>query len=420
MLIPNPMLPAQAKNPMSPPNRTENNRKQKSSSLRSSGGAEMSAVQLDLDDWLKNPRKTQQGEEVTPNVPAPDVQRYPVSASTSPRTTSHRSNLAFRRTLENYLRIAEEQAARRGRRLVIRMWTVTAEDVLPYEIFMKRWDKFVKLMRRRFPGFSCVRVVEAHPGESFEVPGQPGRWDCISHGLHMHFAADRYYSQKVVQQIANAAMLGNVSVTGKLADGENHSASSLVNYLSKYLRKSLTDNPTALKGRQLWSAINFSGKVGVRDIVTISRWKVVHDRMSIDPNFCNCSFKHRAKIAYEGEVLSRLVERIEGGFSGVLRMKAEGVFRDWAWSVEAMWAILQPSERYSRHFRKDLARYAHVTGPLKSRWLGVRPYLEWLNTPTGTEWMLDQKDAQKEADREREKERRRMLAKDREEAKKTV
>jgi hypothetical protein len=340
--------------------------------------------------------------------------------STSPRTTSHRSNLAFRRTLENYLRLAEERAARRGTQMVIRMWTLTAADVLPYEIFMKRWNKFVKLMRRKFPNFSCVRVVEAHPGESFEIPGQPGRWECISHGLHMHFATDRYYSQKVVQQIANKAKLGHISVTGKLADGDSHSTTSIVNYLSKYLRKTLTENPTALKGRRLWDTVNFAGKVGVRDIVTISRWWVVHDRMSIDLNFCNCSFKQRAKIAYEGEILSRLVERIEGGFSGVLRMKAEGVFRDWAWPVETMWAILQPSKRRGRRARKEVARYAHVTGPLKSRWLGVGPYLAWLNTLEGTEWMLDQREAQKEADRERERERRRMRAKEREEAKKSV
>ncbi len=324
--------------------------------------------------------------------------------------------MAFRRTLENYLRIAEEQAARRGKQMVIRMWTLTAADVLPYDIFMKRWNKFVKLMRRKFPNFSCVRVVEAHPGETFEVPGQPGRWECITHGLHMHFAADLYYSQKVVQQIANAAMLGHVSVTGKLADGDNHSTTSIVNYLSKYLRKTLTDNPTALKGRRLWDAVNFAGKVGVRDIVTISRWWVVHDRMSIDLNFCNCSFKLRAKIAYEGEVLSSLVEGIKDGFSGVLRMKAEGVFRDWALPVETMWAILEPSTEGSRHFAKDVQRYAHVTGDLKSRWLGVARYLAWLNTHEGTKWMLDQRQAQIAADRERERERRRMRAKEREEA----
>lgn len=405
---------------MSPRNRTKNNRKQKTSSPRSPGGAGMLAEQPDLDAWLRNPPKAQQVEEAPPGIPAPCVQRYPVPVETSPRTTSYRSNLAFRRTLENYLRIAEEQAARRGKRMVIRMWTLTSAEVLPYGVFMERWNVFVKYMRRRYPGFSCVRVVEAHPGETFEVPGQPGRWECISHGLHMHFATDRYYTQKVVQEIANKAKLGHISVTGKLADGGNHSASSLVNYLSKYLRKTLTDNPTALKGRQLWGVINFSGKVGVRDIVTISRWWVVHDRMSIDPNFCNCSFKQRAKIAYEGEVLSRLVESVEGGFSGVLRMKAEGLFRDWAWPVETMWSVLEPSVEGGRHFSQDVQRYAHVTGDLKSRWLGVGPYLAWLNTHEGTEWMLDQREAQKEADRKRERERRRMRAQEREEADKNV
>lgn len=359
--------------------------------------------QLTLGDWAR--RQRLDAQKTCAPIPAPkDVQKYPAERPRSgPRATSYRSNLAFRRTLEAYL--AEAALNRRGGRFYIRMWTVTAADAIAYKDFMKRWNRFVTLAKRQFPGFSCVRVVEVHPGEDFEIPGQPGRWDCISHGLHMHFVADRYYPQEQMQRLANRAALGHVSVNGKTENGSRHTVASVVNYLSKYLRKGLHENSSGLRGRQLWAAVNFHGAVGVRDIVTISRWSVIFHRLSMNEDFTYSSFKTRARIAFEGEILSQLVEGM--GFPAVLRIRDDRGFHDWIWQPEKLWRLLQPSEPGHPRYREDVRHYSYLPASLGSGWPGVEKYLEWLNSPDGRVWGLAQNEARIVADRQRQRERQR-------------
>jgi hypothetical protein len=82
-------------------------------------------------------------------------------------------------------------------------------------------------------------------------------------------------------------------------DDTEHTVQSVVNYLAKYLRKGLFENSAGLKKRRIWSAVNFPAAVNVRDILLISRWKVVHDRFSVNGEFCCLSFSTRAKISAE-------------------------------------------------------------------------------------------------------------------------
>jgi len=369
--------------------------------------------QLSLGDWAKRLKLEKQQESARASAPAPEtLQRYPAERpSSAPRQTSYRSNLAFKRTLEAYLAEAEQAAKKRtSGKFVIRMWTVTAVEALPYTLFMRRWNDFVRFAKRQFPGFSCIRVVEVHPGEDYEIPGQPGRWDTISHGLHMHFVADKYYPQGQMQHLATRANLGHVSVSGKMGDGKRHTVASVTNYLSKYLRKGLHENSAGLRGRQLWAAVNYSGSVGVRDIVTISRWSVVFHRLSTDMDFCFYGFKMRAKIAYEGEILSRLVEGLSGGLPAVLAIQSSGALRDWTWPVEKLWRLLRPSVHAHSRYHEDRKQYSYLPASLGGTWPGVTNYLEWLQSPEGREWALAQNTLRIEADRQRQRERRRELA----------
>lgn len=337
----------------------------------------------------------------------PDTsQHYPRGCPTSPRKTSFKSNFAFRRTTENYLEKARFHAEQKGGKFVVRLWTLTAAAALSYSEYMGRWNRFLTAAKRRYPGFSCIRVIEVHPGEDYEVPGEPGHWETISHGLHIHFVADRYYSQRELQKIAHRCGLGHISVTGRCtATKEDHTIQSAVNYLSKYLRKQLFENCRGLRGRRVWAPVNFPEAVGVRDVLFTSRWGVVYERLSVDLNFCNHTFAFRALIADHGEMVSRMLGK--GMHRALQEIESAS---QWPFSVRKLVAILKPSEPGSPYFQQDREGYGELPAPMTGSWPGVEKYLAWLQSPDGLQWAQQQRQARNERDRERQRERRRELA----------
>ncbi len=340
---------------------------------------------------------------------SPDtIQRYPEECATVPRKTSFRSNFAFRRTIESYLERGRRNAEAAGLEFYTRLWTVTSSEAISYGAFMRRWNAFLGAFKRFDPKFSGVRVLEAHPGEDYEVPGQPGRWETISHGVHMHFVTDRFYDQEKIQEIANRVGLGFVSVSGRCASGEKHTILSVTNYLSKYLRKGLWENSRGLRGRRMWGPINYPDAVGVRDVMIISRWRVVFDRLSCDYFFKGLDFSIRAEIANFGEIASRLIDK--GQVDQLMKLKETWESNCSAYSIGSFVEILKPSCLGSRFHIDDCKRYAHLPSTPERGWPGVGKYLDWLYTSEGLEWSCQRNDERIERDRQRQRERRRELA----------
>jgi hypothetical protein len=145
--------------------------------------------------------------------------------------------------------------------------------------------------------------------------------------------------------------------------------------------------------------------VGVRDVLFISRWKVVYERLAVDLNFCNHSFAFRALIADHGEMVSRLLGK------GLHRALDEiESAPQWLFSVRKLVAILKPSEPGSPYFRQDRESYDYLPAPMTGSWPGVEKYLAWLQSPDGLQWAQQQQQARIQRDRERQRERRRELA----------
>ena len=337
-----------------------------------------------------------------------NAQRYPPECFTAPRKTSFKSNLAFRLTIAAYMEQARKCAELRGGEFYVRLWTITAADVLAYKVYLQRWNGFLTAAHRRYPGFSAIRVIEVHPGEDFEIPGQPGRWGCISHGLHIHFVCARFFQHGEMQELAHRAKLGHVSVTGRTGGGKSHTVDSVTNYLSKYLRKGLYENCRGLKGRRMWAPVNFPEAVAVRDILATARWNVVYQRLTVNQDFCDRSFSIRATIAEHGEIVSRLLDK--GGYKFLRSSELEKLTYSWIFTPEKLVEILEPSEMGSRYYKEDQDSYSYLPVSLGGAWPGVGKYLEWLNTPEGLHWAHGQKEERKERDRERQRERRRELA----------
>lgn len=357
----------------------------------------------------KQKRAKQERVEAALKLVSPHtIQRYPEECITTPRKTTFRSVFALRRTIELYLERGRRNAEAAGLDFYIRLWTITAVEAISYGEFMSRWNTFLSALKRLDRNFSGVRVLEAHPGEDYEVPGQPGRWETISHGLHMHFITDRFYRQKDIQKIAKRVGLGFVSVSGRCATGEEHTILSVTNYLAKYLRKGLCENLQGLKRRRMWAPINFPDAVSVREVQIMSRWRVVLDRLSCDYFFKGLDFSIRVEVANFGEIASRLIDK--GMYDQLYMLKSTWESSCSAYSIGSFVEILKPSCLGSRFHNDDCSRYAYLPTSLSQGWPGVSKYLDWLYTSEGLEWSCQRNNERIERDRERQRKRRRELA----------
>lgn len=66
------------------------------------------------------------------------------------------SEIAFGLTLES---LFEGHTSKK-----VFFWTFTTLEVLERKEFMRRWDNFVRRIKRLYPGMPWVRVFELHPG----------------------------------------------------------------------------------------------------------------------------------------------------------------------------------------------------------------------------------------------------------------
>lgn len=138
-------------------------------------------------------------------------------------------------------------------------WTFTAPEVITPQEFKRRWNNFLRMLKRVFPDVPWVRVFELHPG--FD-----GDWN--GHGLHIHAITNQRLDVDLVRKVALGANLGRIH-----AKMIPHGRAS--NYLAKYLDKTKRSNAPILKRMRLWQTINFGDlKVCVKNITrfTFKSW----------------------------------------------------------------------------------------------------------------------------------------------------
>ena len=140
-------------------------------------------------------------------------------------------------------------------------WTFTAPEVLEPQEFKRRWNNFLRNLKRAFPKVAWVRVFELHPGVDEDWNG---------HGLHIHALTNRLLDVDIVREVANQAQLGRIHAK-RIPHGK------ATNYIAKYLDKTKRSNAPILKGMRLWQTINFGElKVCVKNIVryTFKSWLI--------------------------------------------------------------------------------------------------------------------------------------------------
>lgn len=157
------------------------------------------------------------------------------------------TELAFRHSLNTLTQHLAGQSR-------IFFWTITSPEVLEKPEFARRWNNFVRRVKRRFPGMPWIRVFELHPGDDGDFNG---------HGLHAHAVFPQFRRWEVLDDIARKVGLGRVHVK-PLPIGQAR------NYLSKYLSKTKrAEAPAILYRARLWQCVNFPDKTKVSDI---QRW----------------------------------------------------------------------------------------------------------------------------------------------------
>lgn len=110
-------------------------------------------------------------------------------------------------------------------------WTFTFPVTLEIKEACKRWNHFLVLLKREYPGVFGFRVFELHPG---------------GHGLHVHFVCNLRLPVRRLRELSDRAGFGRIHVV----EIEGADMLAVTEYLGKYLSKS---RPEALKGRRLWA-----------------------------------------------------------------------------------------------------------------------------------------------------------------------
>jgi len=126
------------------------------------------------------------------------------------------------------------------------LWTFTLPTVRSYVQLRKDWNKCLTYIKRRLgPEFQGIRVYEVHPG----------KWDVLSHGLHVHMVCNKFHDVNLVRKAATAAGFGRIHVVKR--------RNTMGYYLAKYLSKPRTE---ALKGWRLWACIGMKNRLRLADI----------------------------------------------------------------------------------------------------------------------------------------------------------
>lgn len=320
-------------------------------------------------------------------------------------TTRYSSVLAFIQTVENYIQNAHAKSINDDYPFKITHGVLTAKHALSYPLFMNRWKKFLRAMKRNFEGFSCIRVIELYDGEPVESCDPEGDVLWLSHGLHIHFLCDKSYDIRKMQQLAWRAGLGFVvSKTWESSDPSKINTS--IAGLSKYLKKQLYVREGGQKGMHKWKPVNFDGSVRVRDIFKISRWGVVYQRLSKFDWFSRFRYLSKAAIVEKAVLLCGFMgedfqkaNRVIGG------LLEEDYFEGWIVPPMQLAKALLPTYHDSPYKAID-KEYDYLPGHI-AKWPGVNAYLNWLQSPEGTKWAMEQHTLKVEGDKIRERERAR-------------